>query len=430
MNLTDILQREDATLKKIEFIILVLSSFSIAAFAQQGGNKSTCIACHQDQDPPLSTPVEQLKTSVHNNPKLSCVGCHGGDPTAEDADVAMSKAKGFIGKPKPEQIPKLCSKCHSSATFMRTFNPNVPVDQYQLYLTSQHGILLKKGDKKVATCISCHGVHDIKKADDPTSPVFPANIADRCGKCHADADYMQGYSIPTDQLSEYKKSVHAQTLYEKGDLSAPTCNDCHGNHGAMPPGLSSVANVCGTCHLVQSEYFSTSPHKEAFDDMGISECEACHGNHAIHRTSDQMIGIDEKAVCTQCHDEDSQGYKVAALMRNGIDSLATEISMAEAMINKANQAGVEIQDKALNLPNSKDALIQSRVLIHTLSTEKVGEKIKQGLKAATKALEIGRQALKEVGHRRNMLIIMVVLTLLVAGFLVLYIRFREGNDAR
>jgi len=426
--LADILHREDATLKKIEFTVLVLITFIIAAGAQQADNNSTCVVCHRDQDPPLSTPVEQLKTSIHNNPKLSCAGCHGGDPTAEDADMAMSKAKGFIGKPSPEQIPKLCSKCHSSAAFMRTFNPNVPVDQYQLYLASEHGILLKKGDKKVATCVSCHDVHDIKKANDPTSPVFPSNIADRCGKCHADADYMKGYSIPTDQLSEYKKSIHAKTLYDKGDLSAPTCNDCHGNHGAMPPGIASVANVCGACHLVQSEYFSASPHKEAFDNMGVSECEACHGNHAIQKTSDQMIGTDEQAVCTQCHDEGSQGYKTAALMRDGIDSLATEISLAEAMISKAHLAGVEIQDKALNLSKSKDALIQSRALIHTLSMDKVGGKIKQGLKAAINALEIGRQALKEVGHRRNMLIIMVVLTLLVAGFLVLYIRVRERNN--
>ena len=132
-------------MKKIEFTVLILLAFIITAVAQQDGNKSTCIVCHQEQDPPLSTPVEQLKTSIHNKPKLSCVGCHGGDPTAEDADVA---------------------KCHSSATFMRTFDPNVPVDQYQLYLTSQHGILLKKGDKKVATCVSCHGVHDIKKANE------------------------------------------------------------------------------------------------------------------------------------------------------------------------------------------------------------------------------------------------------------------------
>ena len=50
----------------------------------------------------------------------------------------------------------------------------------------------------------------------------------------------------------------------RGDLSAPTCTTCHGNHGATPPGFASVANVCSTCHVFQAQLFDSSPHKEAF----------------------------------------------------------------------------------------------------------------------------------------------------------------------
>ena len=56
--------------------------------------------------------------------------------------------------------------------------------------------------------------------------------------------------LPTDQLANYQQSVHYAALTKGNDLSAPTCNDCHGNHGAAPPGAGSVVNVCGTCHAV------------------------------------------------------------------------------------------------------------------------------------------------------------------------------------
>ncbi len=412
-------------MKKIIPVIIFGVAAVSALAVQQEETKDTCISCHKELDEPLSTPVQQLQAGVHARPQVSCVGCHGGDKTEEDAELAMSPAKGFLGKIARAQVPKLCAKCHSDVAYMRNFNPNMPVDQYERYLTSRHGQLLSKGDDKVATCTSCHGTHDIKKADDPTASVFSLNLADRCGQCHADADYMKGYSIGTDQLNEYKSSVHARTLYDKGDLSAPTCNDCHGNHGALPPGVTSIANVCGTCHVVQSEHFAASPHKSAFDELGYSECEACHGNHAIQRADDRMIGGSEPATCVQCHDQGSAGLQAAVRIRTEIDSLAANISRAEALFGRAQRAGVEIGDERLHLPNATNALTQARVLIHTFDPVAVSKTTATGLQAAEEAISVGRNALREVGHRRQLLAVMVVLTLLTAGFLILYIRARE-----
>jgi len=413
-------------LKRITLLIVTLVFTAAVAFGQQNQKMNTCVSCHKELDAPLSTPVEQFKGSVHDHPQLSCVGCHGGDATSDDPELSMSRAKGFIGKPNVFATTKLCAKCHSDATYMRDFNPNISVDQYDRYLTSQHGLLLAKGDKKVAVCTSCHGVHDIKKAHDPTSLVYPTNIADLCGKCHANKEYMQEYSIDINQLDEYKSSIHAQMLYEKGDLSAPTCNDCHGNHGAMPPGLTSIANVCGTCHFVQSEYFSSSPHKSAFDELGLAECEACHGNHAIKEATIEMLGTSESASCINCHDENSKGYEVAGKIRAEIDTIAVKIANAEAMLNKARRAGVEIPtEERLHISDARDAFVQAQTLVHTFSLEKVHESTEKGLGAANKALAVGTLALKEVNRRRQMLVVMVVLTLLVAGLLMLYIRNRD-----
>jgi predicted CXXCH cytochrome family protein len=417
---------EDRMLKKIIFIMSILSVQICLVHAQE--NASTCITCHAELDGPLSTAVEQIKESVHNHAQLSCVGCHGGDATEEDPELSMAKSKGFVGKPSPADVPKLCAKCHSDITFMRGFDPNFPVGQYDLYRTSRHGQLLAKGDIKVATCTSCHGIHDIRRSDDPTSLAYPLNIAENCAKCHSDADYMSEYDIDTDQLAEYKTSYHAKILYENGDISAPTCNDCHGNHGAIPPGVSSISNVCGTCHYNQSEYFSTSPHKMAFDDMGFSECEACHGNHGIQQAGDNLLGVEGPAICSQCHDTDSEGYNVAIQLKTYVDSLSTNITLAEEMLNKAQIAGVEVRDEELSLPNAKDALIHVRTLVHTFSIEKVKERTEEGLSDASKALIIGEEALEEVGHRRMFFVVMVLLTMLVATLLVLYIKYSEQDS--
>ena len=102
----------------------------------------------------------------------------------------------------------------------------------------------------------------------------------------------------------------------KRDFSAPACNDCHGNHGAFPPGVSSIAEVCGQCHVNNAAFFERSPHKPAFDKSGLPECVACHGNHEIHRASDDMLGGQPGTVCRRCHEPGSPGYDGAVTMRD------------------------------------------------------------------------------------------------------------------
>ncbi len=114
---------------------------------------------------------------------------------------------------------------------------------------------------------------------------------------------------------------------EKGDLSSPSCNDCHGNHGAVPPGVESISKVCGTCHVLNMELFEQSPHKKAFDENNYPECESCHGNHLVKPATDAMVGTQKPAVCVECHssEENKKGFLVAGEMKKLIDSLKTKI---------------------------------------------------------------------------------------------------------
>ena len=52
------------------------------------------------------------------------------------------------------------------------------------FVDSYHGLKSKAGDTHVANCASCHGVHRILPARDPTSTVNPTNLQKTCGECH------------------------------------------------------------------------------------------------------------------------------------------------------------------------------------------------------------------------------------------------------
>src|ERR1019366_8729043 len=132
-----------------------------------------------------------------------------------------------------------------------------------------HGKRFAAGDTKVAVCTDCHSVHDLGAPSDLRSTVNPVNVAKTCSRCHADASYMQGYSIPTDQLAKYSTSVHHEALAVRGDLSAPTCS---------------------TCHAFQAQMYEKSTHKKAFEAASLPGCVVCHSNHGIRHPTDAMLG--------------------------------------------------------------------------------------------------------------------------------------------
>src|ERR1041384_7524452 len=237
---------------------------------------NSCLDCHGSLDDNLKVTNDQIAQDIHIQKGLTCASCHGGDPTSMEA---MNPKKGFKGHIDRARIPELCATCHADGTYMRQYNPSLRTDQFAQYKTSVHGKKNAAGDTKPAVCIDCHGVHGIRPASDTRSKVHPTNVAQTCARCHNDAAYMKPYGIKTDQFAGYSASVHHDALAVRGDLSAPTCTTCHGNHGAAPPGVASVENVCSTCHALQAQLFDTSKHKAAFASAGMPGCVPCHSNH-------------------------------------------------------------------------------------------------------------------------------------------------------
>jgi hypothetical protein len=317
--------------------------------ATQGKEPTSCEICHGSADWFEEAHLEILaghRDGVHREIGISCHDCHGGNPdpaVADDPMAAMDdgfEPSPYRGVPERTEIPTFCGGCHSDPGYMKRFRPDARVDQEREYWTSRHGQLLREGDIRVAVCTDCHGVHGIRGAGDPESGVYPTQVAETCRACHADAELMAAYPtasgepLPVDQYAKWRHSVHARSLLERGDLFAPTCNDCHGNHGAAPPGLDSINFVCGQCHGREASLFRDSPKRAGQElhnemnlvDMGedgcaacheapepqasirhireFTECSTCHGNHGIVRATVGLLAPLPETPCAFCHESD------------------------------------------------------------------------------------------------------------------------------
>jgi hypothetical protein len=406
--------------KRLYQVLWLLLGTGLLAGAASAQTTNTCADCHGALDPPLQVTAEQFAADIHAQKGLTCASCHGGDPSKADMD-AMSKAAGFRGKVERKQIPELCGRCHSDGAYMRQYNPSLRTDQLSQYKTSVHGKRLAMGDTKVAVCTDCHGVHGLRPASDTRSKVHPLNVAQTCARCHADAAYMKSYAIPTDQFAKYQSSVHHEAMTVRGDLSAPTCTTCHGNHGAAPPGVGTVQNVCSNCHVFQSQLYEKSSHRAAFQKAGLPGCVVCHGKHDISHPTDAKLGAGPEAVCLQCHKAGDVCDQARVEILGSLTRLDQAIQGADQVLADAEASGMEVSEARLKQDQARDALTKARVSIHRFRVEPVDQDVQAGLKIAAQNLQAGKDALRERGYRRMGLGFALLSILVVLVGLRLYI---------
>ena len=350
-----------------------------------------------------------FRDDVHASAGLTCESCHGQPATSVGVPAASSYAI------RRTAIAPMCARCHSDAAYMRKFAPQLRIDQYAEYVTSTHGKRLAAGEARVATCSDCHGSHGIRLVKDPRSPVAPVNTAKTCAACHADSARMAAFGREPTPFADWSASVHAAALLTRGDTSAPTCSTCHGSHGATPPGVDAVANVCSQCHAREAELFRASPKKAIFDAMGEAECLACHSNHRIVHPSDAWVGLQQDALCARCHDATTGGATTIATVRERLDQLSARIAASEDVLGRAQRAGMLVDEGRTALRDAAEHRIHSRVLVHAFALKPFDDMAGQGLSAADGARRVADDALQELRFRRQGL---GVATFLILGFLV------------
>jgi len=165
----------------------------------------TCERCH-------SQIYNLYKESVHGaaligegNPDVpSCIDCHG-----------VHNVQGPATGPFHLFSPQICARCHADPQLMGKYGINT--DVFNTYVADFHGTTVKLFEEitpdqptNKPVCVDCHGVHDIRRTDDPESTVIKENLLKTCRKCHPDAST----NFPAAWLSHYRPSPeHAPLVY-------------------------------------------------------------------------------------------------------------------------------------------------------------------------------------------------------------------------
>jgi predicted CXXCH cytochrome family protein len=136
--------------------------------------------CHVQEKLDYSGSIHHTSLmSKENSDSPTCNNCHGAHQIV-DTD-SLGKDLGT----KQRGIVKLCSNCHASVVLIRNNNlPNVAAN----YNESFHGLAVRGGSSRAASCESCHGNHNIRPSSDTLSTINKRNLGQTCGKCHPGAD--------------------------------------------------------------------------------------------------------------------------------------------------------------------------------------------------------------------------------------------------
>ena len=164
----------------------------------------TCERCHSEI-------FNEYKDSVHGaaligegNPDVpDCSTCHGNHdikgPNSSDAFRLYS--------------PLICAECHANEALMEKYDISTHV--FDTYVSDFHGTTVTVFEKispdqetNKPVCIDCHGVHNMKKHDDPESQVMKDNLLKTCQKCHPDASQ----NFPNSWLGHYEPSLDKYPL--------------------------------------------------------------------------------------------------------------------------------------------------------------------------------------------------------------------------
>ncbi len=214
------------------------TSDSVHQVARDEGNlnAAVCTDCHGAHDvnatsisrsevPELcgnchSQIFETYKTSVHGGALLeegnpdtpTCTDCHGiHEVKGPSQDAAQDQFRLFS--------PLICAKCHTDKALMKKYGLNPYV--YQTYISDFHGTTVTLFEKVAPdqqtnkpVCIDCHGVHDIRRTDDPKSTVIQQNLLSTCQRCHPNATG----DFPSAWLGHYQPSWEKTPVVSAVDL--------------------------------------------------------------------------------------------------------------------------------------------------------------------------------------------------------------------
>jgi len=206
-----------------------------------------------------------------------------------------------------------CSMCHTDINEIPHLAKLQPVncalchEEYDaLYREGAHFQALQNGSELAPACADCHGAHYMLPMSDTNNPLNRNNLAASCGQCHT-SEVIPGRSM-TGAYDQWQESVHAQVT--DGRVNA-TCSDCHDSHGGRyatgSTAKPNISRTCGKCHQKIKEDYHIGVHGQALARGNLSSptCTDCHGVHGIYHVGDRRSDVygfcSVEGCCAQCH---------------------------------------------------------------------------------------------------------------------------------
>ncbi len=283
------------------------------AMTQEEPTSAYCLLCHSQAGRVWELPSGEV-LSLTIDPAMLAGSVHGADNPEGPLECADCHTNHrFPHDPLPVQDTRefeltryaTCRNCHE--------------DQYTHLQDSVHGAAIRNGTLEAATCVDCHGGHNIQPPDEPRE-----RISLTCGKCHGAI------------FDQYRTSVHGAALLSESNPDVPTCIDCHGVHDIQNP-MTSLFRVrspqlCANCHadtaLMNKYNISTNVFDSYLTDFhgatvalfeqedpnaatNKAVCYDCHGVHDIAAVNDDnshVIRENLLETCRQCHPSASSDF--------------------------------------------------------------------------------------------------------------------------
>ena len=417
---------------RVPFLLFVLCplffAFCSSVLAQKSARQlqkveNWCWECHSKEK-------KEYTASIHEQRGIRCIDCHGGDPTKDEEETAMSPKAGFKRIPDQKyianrEIATLCASCHNDERMMTPYG--LPTDQFDQYRISVHGTrLFENRDASVAVCTDCHRTHATLKHSDPRSSVYIANVPAMCAKRIPDEKLMKQYNLPADQYDKYVSSVHGKALLEtRLTRGVPNCATCHGTHGAAPPGVEDVSKVCGQCHSDIRNYFNDSPHKKAMDEQKITECASCHNNHDIAPSTLEMF--DTTCSRANCHAKNTSEFKSGQQIKTLIAETNILLGEARQSVAEAKEHGMHTIAYEFTLKEARTYIQEAKPVTHTLSEESIRQFTRKAMGAANKVKGDINHHFDSLKVRK--LYLGFVWLFIFASVVALYLRKRRADRA-
>ncbi|MBL4699463.1 MAG: cytochrome b/b6 domain-containing protein [Phycisphaerales bacterium] len=221
----------------------VQSRFDVGASTNFAKVSDSCGKCHSEE-------LEDFTSSAHGSwwpgipeaNSATCVSCH----QAHIEDGADVLGSGVSLK----NLSMTCGQCHTEESLA--------------YQPSVHAKAIEAGNIHAASCVDCHGGHDVSSIGDLDSPLDHFALAgETCARCHESVELTQEHDLPIDVVSDFEGSFHGLAL-AGGDRSVANCASCHGTHeirpSSDPASFVHPANLdmtCGRCHPGAAEGFAS-----------------------------------------------------------------------------------------------------------------------------------------------------------------------------